>query len=129
MVQDLMGWVVALTLAMILGTMPWIVFAAWSLLGTEYTILGSEENGWEVNAALQYVLDFDTQCDIRKIVRHTLTSYLHLLGLALSLIFILCIAKHAAWNKSKIADRMADMHPYAGVMPQLQYDHHTNANS
>jgi hypothetical protein len=61
---------------------------------------------------------------------HTLTSYVHLLGQALSLIFILCIAKHAAWNKSTMTSpvQVADMDPYAGVVPQEKHVHNANAN-
>lgn len=68
---DLIGWSIALTLAMMLWVIILIVFAAWSLDDdADYT--------YEKSIALSYVLNF---------------------GQALSCIFILCIAKHASWRK------------------------------
>lgn len=68
--QDLIGWSVALTIAMMLWVIIYIVFAAWNLQLTDYTI--------ETQIALSYITNF---------------------GQALSCIFVLCIAKHASWRK------------------------------
>jgi hypothetical protein len=123
MLQDLIGWVVALTLAMVLWTVILLASAAMSLLDTI--------NAWEIDAALGYVLNFGRLSDIRMAVRHILICYLHLPGKAMSFIFVLCIAKHAAWNKSTITDPMANMQvdSYAGVTPQQQYDYERSAKA
>jgi len=84
---------------MVLWVIIAIVFVAWYLQSVDYT--------WESSAALSYVLNF---------------------GQAMSYIFILCIAKHAAWNKSTAVDPMANMDAYAGVAPQQQYGHNANPN-
>jgi hypothetical protein len=115
MLQDLIGWVVALTLAMVLWTVILLASAAMSLTDMIYA--------WEIDAALGYVLNFGTLSDIRMAVRHILIWYLHLLGKAMSYIFILCIAKHAAWSNSTVTDPLANMVSYGGVTPQQQYDY------
>jgi hypothetical protein len=59
-------------------------------------------------------------------------SYLFNFGQALSLIFLICIAKHAAWNQSTtVTDPMAHLDTYAGVGVPQQYgnDGHPNGQA
>ncbi|KAF2819822.1 hypothetical protein CC86DRAFT_334935 [Ophiobolus disseminans] len=89
---DLIGWVIALTISMVLWVILMLVFVAWYLQNVDYS--------WESAAAVNYILNF---------------------GQALSYIFILCIAKHSAWSKSTVADPMSTLDAYAGAPPQQHY--------
>ncbi|KAH7410258.1 hypothetical protein DE146DRAFT_644321 [Phaeosphaeria sp. MPI-PUGE-AT-0046c] len=98
---DLIGWSVALTMAMMLWVILLIVFAAWSLERTSYT--------YSTSIALSYVINF---------------------AQALSCIFILCIAKHASWRKpahmeqyGQNADPMSQ--PYYHQAPEFVGNTHT----
>jgi hypothetical protein len=96
-VQDLIGWVVALTIAMVFWVIILLVWEASSL----------QENlwEWETSAALTYLID---------------------LGQALSFIFILCIAKHAAWSTPAVVDPIMGADAYAGAPVPKQYEHNAN---
>jgi hypothetical protein len=76
-----------------------LVFVAWYLQSVDYT--------WEAAVAVNWILT---------------------LGQALSYIFIICIAKHAAWSKSTDADLVSNLDAYAGIAPQQQYAHNANPN-
>lgn len=69
--QDLLGWIIALTIVMLLWAIIDVVF------GVMY--LQDADVKFETNAALVYLSD---------------------LAQALSFVFILCIAKHTAWSHS-----------------------------
>jgi hypothetical protein len=64
---------------------------------------------WEASAAMNYLFNF---------------------GQALGFIFIICIAKHAAWNTT-VADPMSHLDTYAGVGVPQQYgnDGHPNGQA
>ncbi|OAL01394.1 hypothetical protein IQ06DRAFT_293482 [Phaeosphaeriaceae sp. SRC1lsM3a] len=100
---DLIGWSVALTLAMMLWVIILIVFAAWALDdgASDYTI--------EKSIALSYVINF---------------------GQALSCIFILCIAKHASWSKPAHLEQYGQSgnpngQPYYHQAPEFVGNTHT----
>jgi hypothetical protein len=83
--QDLIGWSIALTLAMLFHTIISIVFVAWTL--------GAEANyDVETTVALNWLLDF---------------------GQALSFIFILCIAKHVSWRNPTVTNPVGFQPEYA----------------
>jgi hypothetical protein len=99
MLQDLIGWVIALFIAMIFWVVITIVFTAWNL---------------------QYMVpDRDTSAVL---------SWLVCFAQALSCIFVLCIAKHVSWNKAITTEPMAGTNVYAPVTHQSQYLHNTNPN-
>lgn len=99
MLQDLIGWVIALFIAMIFWVVLTIVFAAWNL---------------------QFIdTDIDTSAAL---------SWLLCLAQALSCIFVLCIAKHVSWNKATTIEPMTGTNVYAPVAHQSQYVHNTNPN-
>jgi hypothetical protein len=91
-VQDLVGWIVALIISMVLWTVLTIVFAAWNI---QDLIVD-----WKASAALTWLASFSQ---------------------ALSCIFLLCIAKHVAWRNTPITERMLGTDVYANVAHQPQY--------
>jgi hypothetical protein len=97
---DLIGWIVALTVAMLLWVIIILVTSTWYFVDTDYTV--------ETSLALAYVLNF---------------------GQVLSCIFILCIAKHVCWRTSSNAAPMADSSAYAPVAYQQPYVHNSDSNN
>jgi len=97
---DLIGWVIALFLAMLFWIILIIVFAAFGLGYVDYSI--------ELSTTLTYLLSFSQ---------------------ALSFIFIICIAKHASWNTSTVvADPVGHLDTYAGVKQHQQYGNNGHPN-
>jgi hypothetical protein len=72
---DLIGWIIALTVAMVLWIIIAIIYIAWYLENHDYTL--------ETSLALAYIMG---------------------LAQALSCIFILCIAKHVCWRTPSNTD-------------------------
>ncbi|KAF1848429.1 uncharacterized protein K460DRAFT_275791 [Cucurbitaria berberidis CBS 394.84] len=89
-VGDLQGWIIALIFSMVIWVLLSVVFAAAYLQDTLLT--------FEASAALTYISNFFQ---------------------ALSFIFLLGIAKHAAWNKT--AESAAAAQGYPPVVAQQQY--------
>ncbi|KAF2027895.1 hypothetical protein EK21DRAFT_70981 [Setomelanomma holmii] len=92
--QDLIGWVIALTFVMFFWSMLLLVLVAQSLQ--------DDALEWEASAALTYLIN---------------------LGQALAFIFLLCIAKHAAWSAPTVADPAYVGDAYVGAAEPKQYDH------
>ncbi|CAO2654286.1 Nn.00g110190.m01.CDS01 [Neocucurbitaria sp. VM-36] len=103
---DLVGWIIALYFAMVLWCILSIVFAAATLQNTNLT--------FDTSAALSYILNFFQ---------------------ALSFIFLLCIAKHAAWSKtadnatSSMYDPATHQPAYAPAMVPQQQQYAYNAGN
>jgi hypothetical protein len=76
LLQDLIGWVIALTIAVALSTIFSLVLSSWSLYATF-------EFSWVTTMTLAYLLNF-----------------FQILGF----VFILCIAKHASWRRQTAAE-------------------------
>jgi hypothetical protein len=97
--QDLLGWIVALIFAMVLWTVLYVVFAAWSL---QYIY-----SDWQTIATLSWIAS---------------------LGYALSCIIILCIAKHVSWSNSPMPTEPmpgTDAYGYGASQPP----YHVNAHN
>lgn len=107
MLQGLIGWVVALTIAMALWTICTLVVAVWNL------------HAFYVN--------------IYTVESYLTLAYLSTFGQAFSFIFILCISKHGSWKTSTSAEPMAYQSQYSPVTnpsapPYQPYGHNNNAN-
>jgi hypothetical protein len=97
---DLIGWIIALTVAMLLWVIITLVTSTWTLEHFDYTV--------EISLILAYVFSFSQ---------------------ALSCIFILCIAKHVCWRTPSSTDPMTDGSAYAPVAYQQPYVYNSNPNS
>jgi len=107
MLQGLVGWVIALTISMMLWTICTLVAAVWNLQALYVNVYTVES--------------------------YLALAYLSTLGQVLSFIFILCIAKHGSWKTATGAEPMAYQPQYSPVAnqsapPYQPYGYNNNVN-